>query len=63
MRRLFAVSDKNMSRFLMVLVVVLALVGGYFHAQLQTLRRRYDFLVNKYDKLEQSTQNESRLEK
>jgi hypothetical protein len=60
MTKLFGLSDRNMNRVLLGLVVVLALVGGYFHAQLQTLRRRYDFLVNKYDKLEQSTQNESR---
>lgn len=51
MTRFFGITDKGMNRILVLLLVVIALVGGYFHAQLQTQKRKYTALQNKYSKL------------
>ena len=45
------ISEKNLIRLLVLLCVVLALLGGYYHAQRKTLQRRYDTLYQKYNTL------------
>ncbi len=53
-------SDKTVIRSLVLLVLILALLGGFFHAQLQTLKRRYAVLTIKYERLVSKNQTESR---
>ncbi len=46
------ISQKNMTRILVVVCVILALLAGFFHAQRKTSDRRYELLQDKYSKLE-----------
>ncbi len=41
-------SDKNLIRFLLVLVIVLSLVAGYYHATWQTEQKKYARLEDLY---------------
>lgn len=60
MTRILGISDRGMNRILVVILVVVALLGGYFHAQLQTQKRKYAALQNKYSKLLEKQATESR---
>lgn len=46
------ISQKSMTRILVVFCLVLSLLGGYFHAQRKTLERRYTTLQVRYTNLE-----------
>jgi len=54
-KKINLISDKNLLRFMVLLVFVLALAGGYFHARLQTRERLYKNLERKYLLLQEKT--------
>jgi len=48
----FPLSSVNVSRILIVLVVIFAIAAGFFQNAYNMEKKRYTRLLNKYDKLE-----------
>ncbi|MEX0896138.1 MAG: hypothetical protein WDZ94_04370 [Patescibacteria group bacterium] len=48
-----SISLKAVNRLLVILIVILALTAGYYHAVTQAWERRYNRLQNSYEEQEQ----------
>lgn len=50
------ISQKNLSRVLLLMVLILSIVAGYFQASLNTEFKRYKMLEGKYEQVQNELQ-------